>query len=154
MTKLSSAFGKKYSVDAIRTKTFEFAGHVFKVRVPLTKEMDDIQERINKIDETIAQAKFEKMTATFKDSTAIEGVVVTNDDVVIEGRSTRELVKSVMQMENRTVEYIKLLIPDVGDFNNLTYEDIDAEWPLQVQLEMLAKISETIQPGYKDSRKN
>lgn len=154
MTRLSSAFGKKYSVDAIRTKTFEFAGHVFKVRVPLTKEMDDIQERINKIDETIAQAKFEKMTATFKDSTAIEGVVVTNDDVVIEGRSTRELVESMLQMENRTVQYIRLLIPENGTLEDITYKEIEEEWPFQVQLEILNKITEAIQPGYKDSRKN
>ena len=154
MTRLAAAFAGNYTADSLRTKTFELAGHTFKVRVPLTKEMEEIQSRIDKIDQADAQARFEKMTASFKDSIAIDGVVVSDDDVVVEGRSTRELVKSIMQMENRTVEYIKLLIPDVGDFNNLTYADIDAEWPLQVQLEVLSKISEAIQPGYKDSRKN
>ena len=154
MTRLAAAFAGNYTADSLRTKTFELAGHTFKVRVPLTKEMEEIQSRIDKIDQADAQARFEKMTASFKDSIAIDGVVVSDDDVVVEGRSTRELVKSIMQMENRTVEYIKLLIPDVGDFNNLTYADIDAEWPLQVQLEVLSKISEAIQTGYKDSRKN
>ena len=154
MTRLASAFAGNYTADSLRTKTFELAGHTFKVRVPLTKEMEEIQARIDKLDEADAQSRFEKMTASFKNSVAIDGVEITDDDVIVEGRSTRELVKSIMQMENRTVEYIKLLIPDVGDFNNLTYADIDAEWPLQVQLEVLAKISEAIQPGYKDSRKN
>jgi hypothetical protein len=154
MTRLGSAFGKKYSTDALRTKTFELGGHIFKVRIPLTKEMDEIQERISKIDETEVKARFEKMTATFKDSTAVEGIVVTEDDVIIEGRSTRELVESIMQMENRTVQYIRLLIPENGTLEDITYKEIEEEWPFQVQLEILNKITEAIQPGYKDSRKN
>ena len=154
MTRLGSAFGKKYSTDAIRTKTFELGGHVFKVRVPLTKEMEEIQERIGKVDQDDAEARFKKMTTTFADSTAVEGIVVTENDVIIEGRSTRELVESIIQMENRTVEYIRLLIPESGTLEDITYKEIDEEWPFQVQLEILNKITEAIQPGYKDSRKN
>jgi hypothetical protein len=138
----------------LRTKTFELGGHTFKVRVPLTREMELIQERIEKINESDYQTRFEKMTTSFKDSTALEGIVVTDDDVIIEGRSTRELVKSIMQMENRTVEYIKLIVPENGNLDDITYKEIDEEWPFQVQLEILNKISEAIQPGYKDSRKN
>lgn len=154
MTRLSSAFGDHYQSQALRTKTFELGGHTFKVRVPLTREMELIQERIEKIDESDYQTRFEKMTTSFKDSTALEGIVVTDDDVIIEGRSTRELVKSIMQMENRTVEYIKLIVPENGNLDDITYKEIDEEWPFQVQLEILNKISEAIQPGYKDSRKN
>ena len=154
MTRISSAFAGSYNSTSLRTKTFELAGHTFKVRIPLTKELEDIQSRIENIDQADAQTRFEKMTATFRDSNAIEGVVITDEDVVVEGRSTRELVKSIIQMETRTLEYMKLLVPDVGDFDNLTYADIDEEFPLPVQLEILSKIAETIQPGYKDSRKN
>jgi len=57
-------------------------------------------------------------------------------------------------MEQRIVYFIRLLVPEVGTLDNLTYEEIDAEWPMAVQLEMIAKIAEAIQPGYKDSRKN
>jgi hypothetical protein len=46
------------------------------------------------------------------------------------------------------------LVPVNGTLDEITYEDIEAEWPTAVQLEILAKISEAIQPGYKDSRKN
>jgi hypothetical protein len=154
MTRLSSAFGSNYTADSLRTKTFELGGHIFKVRVPLTREMELIQERIEKIDQSDYQTRFDKMTASFKDSTALEGIVVTDDDVIIEGRSTRELVKSIMQMENRTVEYIKLIVPEHDTLDDITYKEIDEEWPFQVQLEMLNKISEAIQPGYKESRKN
>lgn len=151
MTRLSSAFGETTN---LRTKTFELAGHEFKVRVPLSKELDDIQDRINKVDATEFKIRFDKMTSTFRNVSDVEGVVVTDDDVIVEGRSTKELVQTILQMENRMVEYIKLLVPVNGTLDDITYEDIEAEWPTAVQLEMLARISESIQPGYKDSRKN
>jgi dihydroxyacetone kinase-like predicted kinase len=151
MTKLTSAFGE---ISNLRTKTFELAEHEFKVRVPLTKELDAMQERIEKFDQAEFQKRFDKMTSSFRDMQSIDGIVVTDDDVVIEGRSTKELVQTILQMENRMVEYVKLLVPVNGTLDEITYEDIEAEWPTAVQLEILAKISEAIQPGYKDSRKN
>lgn len=150
MTKLTSAFGE---ISNLRTKSFELAGYDFKVRVPLTKELDAMQERILKIDQAEFQKRFDKMTASFRNDT-IEGVVVTDDDVIVEGRSTKELVETILQMENRIVEYIRLLVPVNGTLDDITYEEIEAEWPTAVQLEILAKITEAIQPGYKDSRKN
>ncbi len=150
MTKLTSAFGE---ISNLRTKSFELAGYNFKVRVPLTKELDAMQERIEKYDQAEFQKRFDKMTASFRTGT-FEGVVVTDDDVVVEGRSTKELVQSILKMENQMVEYIKLLVPVNGTLDDITYEEIEAEWPTSVQLEILAKITEAIQPGYKDSRKN
>jgi 6-pyruvoyl-tetrahydropterin synthase len=151
MTKLSSAFGE---ISNLRTKTFELGGHTFKVRIPLTKELDDMQERIVKFDKEEYQRRFDKMTASFNESQAIEGIVITDEDVIVEGRSTKDLVETILQMENRMVEYIKLLVPENGTLENITYQDIEDEWPMAVQLDILAKISEAIQPGYKDSRKN
>lgn len=149
MTRLSSAFG---SVDNLRIKSFELAGHKFKVRVPLTKEMDEINERIKNIDAKEAKKRYEKMVAGF--TKEVEGVVITDDDVIVEGRSTKELVETVMMMENRVVEFIKLLVAENGSLEDITYEEIEAEWPMAVQLEILAKISDAIQPGYKEERKN
>lgn len=151
MTRLASAFGE---TSNLRTKTFELGGHTFKVRIPLSKELDALQERVKNIDQEEFKKRFDKMTASFRESEAIEGIVVTENDVIVEGRSTKDLVETILQMEARMVEYIKLLIPENGTLDELTYEDVEAEWPMAVQLEILAKISEAIQPGYKDSRKN
>lgn len=151
MTRLSSAFGE---TSNLRTKTFELGGHTFKVRIPLSKELDALHERVAKIDQEEFKKRFDKMTSSFRESEAIEGIVVTENDVVVEGRSTKDLVETILQMESRMVEYIKLLIPENGTLDDITYEDVEAEWPMAVQLEILAKISEAIQPGYKDSRKN
>lgn len=154
MSRIQSAFGDSYQKAHLRTKTFELGGHVFKVRIPLTKEMEQIEEAIEKINPEDLQARYEKMSASFRTGTVIEGIEITEDDVIIEGRSTKDLVKKIIMMENRMVQFIRLLVPEVGTLDDITYEDIDAEWPMAVQLEMIAKITESIQPGYKDSRKN
>lgn len=155
MSKLASAFGKKYesAVAQIRTKTFSIGGHEFKVRVPLTAEMSALQERIAKVDEAKLQAKFEEMTKELRNAPPA-GVEVTENDVIIEGKSTRELANAVLMMESRVVEYIRLLIPVNGTLDDITYAEIEEEWPLSVQMEIVEKVSEAIQPGYKDTRKN
>lgn len=150
MTRLASAFKNS---DSLRLKTFELGGQIFRVRIPLTKEMETIEQRISKIDEAEEQRRYEKMVAAFGDID-IEGIVKTENDVVVEGRSTRDMVRSILQMENRVVEFIKLLVPTDGTLDDITYEEIDAEWPFTVQLEILAKINEVIAPGYKEERKN
>lgn len=154
MSRIQSAFGDSYQKAHLRTKTFELGGHVFKVRIPLTKEMEQIEEAIETINPDELQARYEKMSASFRTGTVIEGIEITEDDVIIEGRSTKDLVKKIIMMENRMVHFVRLLVPEVGTLDDITYEDIDAEWPMAVQLEMIAKITESIQPGYKDARKN
>jgi hypothetical protein len=116
--------------------------------------MEQIEEAIETINPEELQSRYEKMSASFRTGTVIDGVEITEDDVVIEGRSTKDLVKKIIMMENRMVQFVRLLVPEVGTLDDITYEDIDAEWPMPVQLEMIAKITESIQPGYKDSRKN
>jgi len=150
MTRLGSAFNLN---GALRTKTFELGGHTFKVKVPLTSELDEMFARIIQIDEKIVKERLKKMTDALTKE-PIEGVEVTNDDVIVNGASTKETVISVLQMERKITEYIKLLVPENGDLAELTYEEIEQEFPLQIQLELIEKITEAIQPGYKDARKN
>ncbi len=154
MSRIQSAFGDSYQKAHLRTKTFELGGHVFKVRIPLTKEMEQIEQAIETINPDELQARYEKMSASFRTGTVIEGIEITEDDVIIEGRSTNDLVSKIIMMENRMVQFVRLLVPETGTLDDITYEEIDAEWPMAIQLEMLAKITESIQPGYKDARKN
>lgn len=151
MTRLGSAFGDPL---ALRTKTFSLAGQTFKVRVPLTKEVEAAENRIKDIDPIEAEKRYEKLVSGFDKTVQTEKLVFTEDDVIFDGRSTRDLVRSNLEFEGRVVEYFKFLIPIEGTLDDLTYEEIDAEWPLQVQLDLLAKIAEVISPSYKDERKN
>jgi hypothetical protein len=150
MSKLTSAFGDS---KALRIKTFTLGEHEFKVRVPLSKELDDMQARVAIVDKDKAEARYTKMATPFlKDD--IAGVERLGDDVIVDGRSLRQLIRTVSEMENKIVEYVKLLVPVDGTLDDLTYEEIEAEWPTQVQMELLEAISSAIQPGYKDARKN
>ena len=155
MSKLSSAFGKKYesAVAQIRTKTFSIGGHEFKVRIPLTAEMSALQERIADVHDDKLQAKLDEMTKGLRENPPV-GVEVTESDVIVEGKSTRELANAVLMMENRVIEYIRLLVPVSGTLDDITYAEIEEEWPLAVQMEIVERIAEAIQPGYKDTRKN
>ena len=151
MSKLGNAFGDSKS---LRIKTFTLGDHEFKVRVPLSKELESIQARISEVDKNKAEARYTKMAAPFVADPSISGVEIKEDDVVVDGRSLRDLVKTVTMMETRIVEYVKLLVPVEGTLADITYEEIEEEWPTQVQMELLEKISDAIQPGYKDARKN
>ena len=155
MSKLSAALGKKYesALAQIRTRTFTAGGFEFKVRIPLTAEMTAIQERIAKVDEVKAEAKFQELTKELRDNPPAN-VQILENDVVIDGKSTRELVNAVLMMESRVVEYIRLLVPASGSLEDITYEEIEAEWPLSVQMDIVERVNEAIQPGYKDARKN
>lgn len=147
MSKLSAALG---NVDQLRVKTFELGGHKFKVRIPLSKQMEEINERTNNVDPVKFQERFDR---TVK---GLEGDQVqrTDDDVIVDGRSTKDLVQSAMRFENRMVEFVRLLVPEQGTLDDITYEDIEAEWPLTVQLELISAISDAIQPSFGEGRKN
>ena len=83
------------------------------------------------------------------------GVVYTDDDIIVGDNSMRDLAKSQAGTEIRIVESFKLLIPiDDTDMSNLTYADINAEFPLPVQLTFVKKIAEVISPNYEEVRKN
>ena len=139
--------------DSIRIKSFELSGHKFRVKVPLTKELESITQRIIDVPQEAIDARLKKMTDALS-SSEIEGVELKDGDVIVDGRSTKDTVVAVLQMERKITEYFKLIVPENGDLSDITYEDIEEEFPMQTQFEFLEKISEVIQPGYKDARKN
>jgi hypothetical protein len=145
--KLSSALGTS---ENIRVRTFELGGHKFKVRIPLSKQMDEINERTDKIDPIKYQERFDKVVK------GLDGPEVkrTEDDVIVDGRSTKELIQSAMRFENRMVEFVRLLVPEQGSLDDITYEDIENEWPLATQLEIISAIGDAIQPSFGEGRKN
>lgn len=151
MTRLSSAFG---NTGALRVKSFELGGHLFKVRIPLTKELEEMNRRIEDVPQAELDVRYQKMTSAFRDGDKIEGIEITDDDVIVDGRSSRELASSAIKIERRIVELFSLLVPENGTLEGLTYQEIEEEFPFSVQVEMIGKISDAIQPGFKEQRKN
>lgn len=163
MTKLSNAFGATYDKmrREILTRKFELGGFTFKVRVPLVAESDAIYTRITNPDEAkienIYQLLVEPLQKFRESSVATEsGFEFLEDDVLVQGKSLREAARNKALTEARVVEYIKLLVPEdpEASLNDITYDDIEAEWPLNVQLALCEKIGEVISPNYKETRGN
>jgi hypothetical protein len=56
-------------------------------------------------------------------------------------------------LQYRITAYIKFLIGENGEtIDQITYEDIEAEFPLAIQLTLIEKINEVISPEYKEVR--
>lgn len=162
MTKLSQALGEKYQAKRtnIFTRTFELGGHTFKVRIPFVAEADRIYEKVNNPDEKHIEEIYKKLAEPilkFKDTVDQDSEIeYQENDIVVKGRSMREAAKNKAITENRVVEYIKLLIPENPEMklDDLTYEEVEAEFPWTVQIALIEKISEAISPGYKETRGN
>ena len=155
MTRLSSALG---TGAEFRIKKFELGGHAFRVRVPLVSESDAIHSRIIKPDSAAIDKIYADLTKSLDEFKTLknEDLVFTENDVVVSGRSMREAATNKAMMEARITEMIRLLQPEnpANLLDDITYAEIELEWPLSVQLALVEKISEVISPGYKETRGN
>lgn len=162
MTKLSKALGEKYQAKraSIFIRSFELGGHTFKVRIPYVEEADRMYKKIFSPDEEQVERIYQELAeplAKFKDMPTEESEFeFLENDILIKGKSLRETAKNKVMTENRVVEYIKLLVPETPDMSldDITYAEIEAEFPWTVQLALVEKITEAISPGYKEARGN
>jgi hypothetical protein len=160
MTKFASAFGEKYQANRknLLTRSFELGGHTFKVRIPLVAESDAIYKKVSEPDEQAVNVIYDSITKPlleFKDNQN-DDFVFTDDDILVQGRSMREAAKNKAITEARITEFFKLLIPAMegATLDDLTYQDIEDEFPISVQMQIVDKIGEVISPTYKEARGN
>ena len=152
MSKLGSALGKKYEENrlSVLTRSFELGDHTFKVRVPSVQEIEAIYNYFKNPNEEKVEQEYQLMIKAFENLKDQEGVEVKDNDFIIDGRSIRETAKNKHILQHRIVQYIKFLIPETGSLEDITYEDVEAEFPLSVQMTLVEKINEVISPDYKD----
>jgi hypothetical protein len=160
MTKFSSAFGEKYQNNKknLLIRTFELGGHIFKVRIPLVAESEAIYQKVSNPDDETIERVYQEITEPlrqFKDNQT-EEFEFTEDDVLVEGRSMREAAKNKCITEARITEFFKMLVPELegATLDDLTYKDIQEEFPISVQMQIVEKIGEAISPTYKEARGN
>ncbi|NBV95690.1 MAG: hypothetical protein EBR90_02725 [Actinobacteria bacterium] len=146
----------KVNQQILRTRAFVLGGQNFKVRVPLASEMEVINKRISEADITKKTEELINPLLEKKGTLESESIVYLDDDVLVDGRSVKDLAKMTAQTEQRILEMVKLLVPEVDNANmeELTYQEINDEFPFPVQLELMKKIAEVISPGYEETRKN
>lgn len=152
MSKLGSALGKKYEENrlSVLTRSFELGDHTFKVRVPSVQEIEAIYNYFKNPNEEKIEQEYQLMIKAFENLKDQEGVEVKDNDFIIDGRSIKETAKNKHILQHRIVQYIKFLIPETGSLEDITYEDVETEFPLSVQMTLVEKINEVISPDYKD----
>ena len=160
MTKLSLAFGEKYQAKRkdLLTRSFVLNGHTFKVRIPLVIESDAIYKKVSNPDEETIEKIYQEITAPLRqfESNQNEDFEFTDTDILVEGRSMREAAKNKAITEARITEFFKLLVPEMEGvtLEDLTYADIEEEFPIAVQMLIVEKIGEVISPTYREARGN
>jgi hypothetical protein len=118
--------------------------------VPSVQEIEAIYNYFKNPNEEKVELEYQRMLKEFDGLKEKEGVEIKDNDMVIDGRSMRETAKNKHILQHRIVEYIKFLIPETGSLEDITYEDVEAEFPLSVQMTLVEKINEVISPDYKD----
>lgn len=152
MNSLANALGKDFvkKKEAVRIRTFELGGHTFKVKVPLTVEFEIMQERMKTVDEEKIEKYYKDITKELQKDNNIEGIVFTDDDVLVDNRSMRETAKNKAVAEQRITEFFKLLVPDDDkfDMNTITYEMIEELFPFPIQMQIMEEISRVVSIQY------
>ena len=160
MTKLGSAFGEKYQAKRkdLLTRSFVLNGHTFKVRIPLMIESDAIYKKVSNPDEETVEKIYQQITEPLRqfEGNQNEDFEFTDTDILVEGRSMREAAKNKAITEARITEFFKLLVPEMEGItlDDLTYADIEEEFPIAVQMLIVEKIGEVISPTYREARGN
>ncbi|CAB4121440.1 hypothetical protein UFOVP11_23 [uncultured Caudovirales phage] len=160
MTTLASAFGKEFedNKDLVRIRSFEMNGHTFKVKVPLTSEYEAMILKTSEVDKEAVNEYYKKLTEEFiskKDELDPKlGVVFKDNDVEIQGRSMKETARNKVVTENRILAMVKMIVPEVKDFDmqSITYEMVEELFPFSLQLELIERIGEVISPNYSSSK--
>lgn len=152
--KLGNAFGKTFDANRIRTRSFDLNGHTFKVRVPLSSELEAMFERINTPEPTKVAQFYDELSKAFQGEVDSSIVTKTEDDIIVSGRSLREAATAKATTESRILEMFKLLVPEEQGFDMATidYDMVQEAFPFAIQLEMMELISKTISPDYKEHR--
>jgi 6-pyruvoyl-tetrahydropterin synthase len=160
MNTLSKAFGKKFeeNKDLVRIRSFDFGGHTFKVKVPLTSEYEAMMLKVNEVNEEKVTKYYSKLAKSFienKDDLDPKlGVIFKENDIEVQGRSLMNTAKTKLITENQITAMVQMLVPEEKGFDmtTITYEMVEELFPFSVQMELLQKISEVVAPNYKETK--
>jgi hypothetical protein len=160
MNQFAQALGAKFveQKEAIRVRSFEFAGHTFKVKVPLTSEFELIQKEMDNVDDNIVNKYYEELSKELienKDKAKEDNEIeYTDNDILIKGKSLKDAAKNKAITERRITTLFKFLVPEEKgfDMNTITYEMIEELFPFSIQMELIGLIGDTISPNYKETR--
>lgn len=167
--KLGKQFEQIKDEIQIRTITIDLGEVRFdlRVRVPLKKEVEAMNAKIlspakDKVDEVFKRLT-EPMRKTIEEggegflkalNENKQSVVMTDDDLIVDGTSLRQVSQYQAIEETRVEEYFHLLVSEIGGAITESYDEISDEFPDFVIKEIVQAIQATIAPDYKSAKKN
>lgn len=138
-----------------------------RVRVPLKKQMEEINTRILSPAPEKVEAIYQRISAPMRQTLQEGGeefikalnerkqaVVMTDDDLLIDGTSLRQVAQLQAMEEQKVEEFFHLLLSETNEVVNETYEEITAEFPEFVVKEIVQAIQGAVNPDYKTTKKN
>ena len=152
MSKLGSLLGKEYEdhKQSILTRTLKFNDATFRIVIHSVAKIETIYNYRNSPNLEKIESIYQQLKANLviKPEDKVEE---KENDIVVNGRSIRESATNTHLTQYQILEYFKFIVPQEGqDINTLTYEDINTEIPLQIQIEFMNKINEVLSPDYKE----
>lgn len=167
--KLGKSYEQVKAVANIKTITVDLGDVKFnlRVRVPLKREVEEMTARMIAPSDERVQKIFDRFAAPIK-KTIEEGgkdflkainegketIKIAGDDLIIDGKSVRQVANFAAIEETRVEEYFHLLMSETGEAITETYEEITAEFPEFAVKEILDAIEQAIRPDYKTVKKN
>lgn len=171
--KLATKLGKSYeqSRDQAKLKTINLeignARFSLRVRIPLKKQMEEMIEKISNPDPAYVEAIYNKLADPLKKTIqdggedfakamaeSETGIVITDNDVLVQGSSVRQVATFQAMWETKVQEYFHLLQSETGEPITETYDEIAEEFPEPVIKQMVEDIESAIKPDYKTAKKN
>lgn len=167
--KLGASFASVRDKLKHRTINVEFDDAVFdlRVRIPLKHEMESITNRIQNPTAKHIEKIYKRFSAPLLDTLKEAGddflnainngeqkIIVSDNDVIVNGTSMRQVALMSAMSEVRIQEYFRLLQSDTGEPITETYEEIAAEFPEQVVKLIVDAIENAIKPDYQNAKKN
>jgi hypothetical protein len=171
--KLSSKLGqslglatKNLAIKKIQVSIGETSFEL-KVKIPLKKEIEDINAKILTPDPAKVEAIYQKITKplmeTIKDggekflealNEKKQTITVLEDDLIVDGNSLKQIASYQAIDEARIEEYFHLLISEIDEPITESYDEIMQEFPEFVVREILNQIQAAIHPDYSTAKKN
>jgi hypothetical protein len=167
--KLGTNYSDVRASARFKTITVQANDVVFdiKVRIPVKREMDALASSITEPDSARVNAIYESLSSPlrktledaeegFLDAINKDGdkILITNDDVIVDGTSVRQVAKMTAIWQTQVEKYFSLLQSATGEPITESYDGIAEEFPEAVIREIVSKIDEAIKPNYKESKKN
>jgi hypothetical protein len=167
--KLGASFLNAKEKIKFRTVHIELEDAEFdlKARVPFKREMEAIIDKISSPASDVTEAIYQRITASLRKSideggeeflTAINAdktmIVVTSNDIVLDGNSMRQMAVLTAMWETKVEEYFHLLQSETGEPINETFAEIMEQFPESVVRHIVERIEQTVKPDYSTAKKN